>query len=110
MFNRVTAEYIKEIPSVDGVDIDHLPQMLSKIYAHILGLRTKYADDVLQFPAEELEQDREYLGKLSLALEVYLESGQFESLNSSIAYVAAMCHKLLAKIAEPSAVAIDKYD
>lgn len=110
MFNSVTADYIKEIPSVDGVDIDHLPQMLSKIYAHILGMRTKYAGDVLQFPAEELEQDREYLGKLSLALEVYLESGQFESLNSSIAYVAAMCHKLLAKIAEPSAVVIDKYD
>lgn len=110
MFNNVTADYIRNIPPVDGVEIELLPQMLSKIYAHILGLRTKYADDVLQFPAEELEQDVEFLGKLSLTLEVYLESGQFEAMNNSIAYVAAMAHKLLGKLSEPKEIEITGYE
>lgn len=110
MFNRVTEDYIKQIPPVEGIDIDHLPQLLSKVYAHILGLRTKYADDVLQFPVDELEQDVECLGNLSLALEVYLESGQFEEMNSSIAYVAAMSHKLLGRLVEKSDVILTKYE
>ena len=100
MFNIITSDYIKNIPPVEGVDIEHLPQILSKIYAQILGLRTKYADDVLQFPVEELEEDLSFLGKLSLTLEVYLDSMQFEAMSGSVAYVAAMAHKLIGKLTE----------
>ena len=63
MFNNITAEYIKNIPPIEGVKVEHLPQILSRIYANILALRTKYADDVLHFPSEELRQDVEFLGK-----------------------------------------------
>jgi len=110
MFNIITSDYIKNIPPVEGVDIEYLPQNLSKIYAHILGLRTKYADDVLRFPAEELEDDLTFLGKLSLSLEVYLDSEQFEAMSGSVAYVAAMAHKLMGKLKEKQESDVTAYE
>lgn len=110
MFNSITSDYIRQIPTVEGVDTEHLPQILSKIYAQILGLRTKYADDVLQFPAEELEEDLSFLGKLSLTLEVYLDSRQFEELSGSISYVAAMAHKLAGKLTEKKDSDLNAYE
>lgn len=110
MFNSITSDYIRQIPAVEGVDTEHLPQMLSKIYAHILGLRTKYADDVLQFPAEELEEDLSFLGKLSLTLEVYLDSRQFEDMSGSISYVAAIAHKLAGKLTERKESYVTAYE
>ena len=110
MFNSVTSDYIRQIPAVEGVDIERLPQILSMIYAHILGLRTKYADDVLQFPARELEDDISFLGKLSLTLEVYLDSLQFEEMSGSVAYVAAMAHKLMGKLTEKRDTEVTAYE
>lgn len=110
MFNIITSDYIKNIPPVEGVDIEYLPQNLSKIYAHILGLRTKYADDVLRFPAEELEDDLTFLGKLTLSLEVYLDSEQFEAMSGSVAYVAAMAHKLMGKLKEKQESDVTAYE
>ena len=110
MFNIITSDYIKNIPPVEGVDKEYLPQILSKIYAHILGLRTKYADDVLRFPAEELEDDLTFLGKLSLSLEVYLDSEQFEAMSGAVAYVAAMAHKLMGKLKEKQESDVTAYE
>lgn len=98
MFNKITSDFIKSIPPVEGVDVEHLPQILSQIYAQIIGLKTKYEDDEIPFEEKVLQDDLSYLGYLSMALEVYLESGQFDAQRNSIAYVAAMCHKLAGKL------------
>ena len=57
MFNVITADMIKALPPVDGVDAERLPQLLSKVYAHILGLKTKYGEGEIPFVAEELDKD-----------------------------------------------------
>ena len=38
MFNKVTADILRMLPPVKGVDIERMPQLLSKVYAHIVGL------------------------------------------------------------------------
>ena len=57
MFNVITADMIKALPPIDGVDAERLPQLLSKVYAHILGLKTKYGQGEIPFVAEELDKD-----------------------------------------------------
>lgn len=98
MFNTVTAEQIKSLPPVEEVNIERLPELLSKIYAHILGLQTKYGEGQLSFVDREIKEDLNVLSKLSFTLEIYLESGAFLDNMSSIAYVAAMAHKLMGKL------------
>ena len=41
MFNKVTADILRMLPPVKGVDIERMPQLLSKVYAHIVGQKTK---------------------------------------------------------------------
>ena len=98
MFNKYTVDIIKNLPSVEGVDIERLPQLLSLIYAHIIGLQTKYGDDTLDFVAEEIDSDLYLLKDLSFTLEIYLESNKFEEYKRSLAFVAALAHKLIGKI------------
>lgn len=98
MFNTVTAEQIKSLPPVEDVNVERLPELLSKIYAHILGLQTKYGEGQLSFVDREIKEDLNVLSKLSFTLEIYLESGAFLDNMSSIAYVAAMAHKLMGKL------------
>ena len=98
MFNVITADMIKALPPVDGVDAERLPQLLSKVYAHILGLKTKYGEGEIPFVAEELDKDYRVLRKLAFTLELYLESDRYDEYSRSIAFVAAMSHKMLYKM------------
>ena len=98
MFNVITADMIKALPPVDGVDAERLPQLLSKVYAHILGLKTKYGQGEIPFVAEELDKDYRVLRRLAFTLELYLESDRYEEYSKSIAFVAAMSHKMLGKM------------
>ena len=98
MFNSVTAESLKTLPSVEGVDSKRMPQLLSKVYAHIVGLKTKYEVGVLNFEPKEIEEDYKILRDLTFTLELYLESGRFEDNRDAIAFVAAMSHKLMSKL------------
>ena len=98
MFNKFTVEIIKNLPPVEGLDRERLPQFLTLIYAHILGLQTKYGDGTLTFVAEEIDEDINMLNQLSFTLEIYLESGKFGDNTRSLAYVAALAHKLLSKL------------
>ena len=100
MFNSVTADRLREIPPVDGVDSNRIPQILSQVYAHIVGLKAKYDVGVLAFEAEEIREDCQKLSDLAFTLELYLESGRFEDKNDAIAFVAAMSHKLMSKLKE----------
>ena len=98
MFNKFTAEIIKNLPPVEGLNKERLPQLLTLIYAHILGLQTKYGEGTLAFVAEEINEDVILLNQLSFTLEIYLESGKFGDNTRSLAYVAALAHKLISKI------------
>ena len=100
MFNRVTAERLKSLPPVKGVDSKRIPQILSKVYAHIVGLKAKYDVGVLTFEADEIKEDYQKLSDLAFSLELYLESGRFAEQNDAIAFVAAMSHKLMSKLKE----------
>ena len=102
MFNSVTAERLRELPPVEGVDSNRIPQILSQVYAHIVGLKAKYDVEVLAFEPEEISRDYQVLSDLAFTLELYLESGRFEDKNDAIAFVAAMSHKLMSKLKEPN--------
>lgn len=100
MFNSVTAERLRALPSVEGVDSKRIPQILSQVFAHIVGLKAKYDVGVLTFEAEEIGADYQMLSDLAFTLELYLESGRFTEHNDAIAFVAAMSHKLMSKLKE----------
>ena len=100
MFNNVTSERLKTLPSVEGVDSKRIPQILSQVYAHVVGLKAKYDVGVLSFEAEEIGEDYQMLSDLAFTLELYLESGRFVEQKDSIAFVAAMSHKLMNKLKE----------
>lgn len=82
------------------MDSNRIPQILSQVYAHIVGLKVKYKVGVLTFEAEEIEEDYQMLSDLAFTLELYLESGRFAEHNDAIAFVAAMSHKLMSKLKE----------
>ena len=103
MFNSVTAERLRTLPPVEGVDSKRIPQILSQVYAHIVGLKAKYEVGVLTFEAEEISDDYLMLSDLAFTLELYLESGRFAEHNDAIAFVAAMSHKLTSKLKEQKA-------
>ncbi len=100
MFNSVTAERLRSLPPVDGVDSQRVPQILSQVYAHIVGLKTKYEAGVLNFEDREMDEDYQLLNNLAFTLELYLESGRFDKEQDAIAFVAAMSHKLMSKLRE----------
>ena len=100
MFNRITADSLKSLPPVSGVDTQRMPQILSKVYAHIVGLKSKYQVGVHNFEPEEIAEDYRMLKDLSFTLEIYLESGKFEKQTEAIAFVDAMSHKLMGKLKE----------
>ena len=75
MFNTETENIIKQIPHIEGVDIKNLPQFLSRTYARIISLRTKYPEDSFQFSNEELQKDIEELSLICNTLELLLVSG-----------------------------------
>lgn len=110
MFNSVTANSLKTLPPVEGVDSERIPQILTKVYAHIVGLKTKYEVGVLNFEPKEIEEDCRLLGDLAFTLELYLESGKFAEKNDAIAFVAAMSHKLLGKLKEQEQIQLTFYE
>ena len=101
MFNSVTAERLRSLPPVERIDSQRVPQLLSQVYAHIVGLKTKYEAGVLNFEAREIDEDYQILNDLAFTLELYLESGRFDKEQDAIAFVAAMSHKLMSKLREP---------
>lgn len=95
MFNCVTSDQLQSTPSVEGIDSARIPQILSKVYAHILSLKTKYQEGELEFEAREIAEDYHLLRKMAFTLELYMESGRFDTHLKDITFVAAMAHKLM---------------
>ncbi len=95
MFNTETENIIKQIPHIEGVDIKNLPQFLSRTYARIISLRTKYPEDSFQFSNEELQKDIEELSLICNTLELLLVSGIEIENRKSVAFVSALGRKFI---------------
>lgn len=99
MFNTVTESVIKNIPNIEEVDIDYLPQLLSRKYARIIGLKTKYENGEIPFNNEELEADWEELETIAQTLEMSLLVSELDAeKKKSVAFVAATARKLMSMI------------
>ena len=54
MYNITTENVIRNIPTINGIDKERLPQLLTQKYARIISLKTRYETGVIQFNNEEL--------------------------------------------------------
>ena len=102
MFNIVTESLIKRIPHIDGINEKRLPQFLSKTYARIISLRTKYEMGEIPFNNEELKDDYRQLNIISNTLELFLLGNHEVRNRKSVAYVAAITRKLMSMIPSES--------
>ena len=100
MYNLSTENAIRNIPAIDGIDKERLPQLLTRKYARIISLKTRYEAGELQFNNEELKADFQELNKIANTLELYLIADKTVSTKEkeSIAYVAAVSRKLMSMI------------
>lgn len=100
MYNISTENVIRNIPTINGIDNEHLPQLLTQKYARIISLKTRYEAGVIQFNNEELKSDWQELNTIANTLELYLIADKTEAAEEkeSIAYVAAVSRKLMSMI------------
>lgn len=102
MYNRITEEKIKDIPSIGDIDIERLPQELTKIYAQIVSLRRQFTEGRINFEDENLRSGLILLRKLSNNLETILLTIPDHQQRSSIAFVAGTANSLIYKISKGS--------
>ncbi len=100
MYNISTEKVIRKIPTINGIDKERLPQLLTQKYARIISLKTRYEAGVTQFNNEELKSDWQELNTIANTLELYLIADKTEATKEkeSIAYVAAVSRKLMSMI------------
>lgn len=100
MYNISTENVIRNIPTINGIDKERLPQLLTQKYARIISLKTRYEAGVIQFNDEELKRDWQELNTIANTLELYLIADKTEATEEkeSIAYVAAVSRKLMSMI------------
>jgi superfamily II DNA/RNA helicase len=98
MYNTSTENKIRNIPKIGNIDIERLPQELTRIYAQIVSLREIYVTGKLDFQSEELVKNLKLLRVLSSNLETILLVNPVHPQKESIAFVAASAHSLAFKI------------
>ena len=100
MYNISTENVIRNIPTINGIDKERLPQLLTQKYARIISLKTRYEASVIPFNNEELKSDWQELNTIANTLELYLITDKTEATEEkeSIAYVAAVSRKLMSMI------------
>lgn len=98
MYNSITEEKIKNIPKVGEINIERLPQELTRIYAQVVSLRRQLNDGTINFQDEKLISALNLLWTLSNNLEVLLLSNPEDEHKESIAFVAAVANSLIHKM------------
>lgn len=98
MYNSTTERKIKDIPDIADIDINRLPQELTKIYAQIVSLKRQVADGTLNFQSEILISGLKLLRKLANNLETILLTIPDHEQKESIAFVAATANNLIHKM------------
>lgn len=98
MYNSTTEQKIKNIPTIGDIDINRLPQDLTRIYAQIVSLRRQVVDGTINFQDENLISSLTLLRKLANNLETILLSYPQHEQKESIAFVAATANNLIHKM------------
>lgn len=98
MYNSITELKIKNIPQIGEIDIDRLPQDLTRIYAQIVSLRRQIADGTINFQEGNLRSGLLLLRKLASNLETILLTFPNHEQKESIAFVAATANSLIHNI------------
>ncbi|WP_297085457.1 DEAD/DEAH box helicase [uncultured Draconibacterium sp.] len=98
MYNSNTVQKIKNIPNIGKIDIERLPQELTRIYAQIVSLRKQVVEGTINFQEGELLSALKLLSKLASNLEVILVNNPDHEQKESIAFVAATANNLIHKI------------
>lgn len=98
MYNSTTERKIKDIPGIGDIDIDRLPQELTRIYAQIVSLKRQVADGTINFQNENLVSGLNLLRKLANNLETILLTVPHHEQKESIAFVAGTANNLIHKM------------
>jgi hypothetical protein len=98
MYNSITEEKIKQIPQIGAINIERLPQELTRIYAQIVSLRRQIVEGEINSQVEELRSSIQTLQTLASNLETIILTFPHHERKESIAYVAATAHSLIHKI------------
>src|SRR5687768_5216526 len=98
MYNSVTEQKIKQIPVIGDVDIERLPQELTRIYAQIVSLRRQLVAGNIDFQLTEIRLSIQLLQKLANNLETILLTFPNHEQKESIAFVAGTANNLIYKI------------
>lgn len=98
MYNTITEETIKQIPQIGEIDIERLPQELTRVYAQIVSLRRQLTEGIINSQSEELNSSIDIIQTLANNLETILILFPNHEKKESIAFVAATTHVLLQKI------------
>ena len=98
MYNSITEAVIRQIPKIGEIDVERLPQELTRVYSKIIGIRRNFFAEKISLPDEQTKKDLHWLQSLAGNLEVLLlSSKEFEN-KESIAFVAATAHALIQRI------------
>ena len=98
MYNSTTEQKIKNIPTIGDIDIDRIPQDLTRIYAQIVSLRRQVVDGTINFQDEDLVSGLTLLRKLANNLETILLTFPEHDQKESIAFVAGTANNLIHKM------------
>ena len=95
MFDQQTIELIQSAPPLPGLDLDDLPQELTRVYSTIVALRMRMraAVDAATYEAELGEAERQ-LWKIAMAQEALVVVAPDRPNRSAAAFVAASAHQL----------------
>ncbi|MFT7898403.1 DEAD/DEAH box helicase [Tenacibaculum ascidiaceicola] len=98
MYNSITEQKIKDIPTIGDIDINRLPQDLTRIYAQIVSLRRQVLDGEINFQEENLVSGLNLLRRLANNLETILLTFPKHEQKESIAFVAGTANNLIHKM------------
>jgi ATP-dependent RNA helicase DOB1 len=99
MYNSKTSEKIKSIPPVGNINIDRLPQELTRIYAQIVSFRRQFQDGILDIRNTDFfKKSLTTLQTLANNLETLILTKPLQEEKEAIAFVAATAHHLIYKM------------
>ncbi|TGK20076.1 DEAD/DEAH box helicase [Leptospira fluminis] len=94
MYNPQVEEKIKEIPKIEGIDLDRLPQELTKAFAEIVHFRRILATGQ-ELDLDNISNRLESLMKLAYNLETAISIVPNRKNRDSVAFVSATAHFLI---------------
>jgi len=106
MYNSYTEDQIKRIPQIGDIDVQRLPQYLTRVYAKIVSLRRQFVER-RDLNVPELLEDIRMLRSLTNNLETILLTNPDHTEKESIAFVSATAHHLLLKIFSSEVLEVD---